>query len=75
VFKKYLIYFFNYKHLHINLLFYRNIEKTYSYSQGLPLNDIHTLLLGPQIRSLILNGKTEHTITIYIYSYNDIKYY
>jgi len=42
-----------------------NIEKTYSYSQGLPLNDIHTLPLGPQIRSLILNA--------FILSFDDIK--
>jgi len=42
-----------------------NIEKTYSYSQGLPLNDIHTLPLGPQIRSLVFNA--------FILSFSDIK--
>ncbi|ORX50791.1 hypothetical protein BCR36DRAFT_352206 [Piromyces finnis] len=42
-----------------------NIEKTYSYSQGLPLNDIHTLPLGPQLRSLIFNS--------FIMTYDNIK--
>jgi len=42
-----------------------NIEKSYSYQQGLPLNDIHTLPIGPQIRSLISNA--------FILTFDDIK--